>query len=247
MGRDLIFSFLTLFVALDSACSDSAPTADADMADASLEATDAGDSAARDATVSDASTSDASTDASLPDAATDASAPDASTSMTETCATGAVTCTKPSFCPPRYSAGDTSSPHEHPQGTYTIVLKFMEGSHVRLRNGTLAIDEATMLAEDPGLLCCVSLDVCQAKLALGEVVSLLKAADLEVGPTFSRDPALLDMERASTRATSGEYLSDLNLYYRLPVPKVDAGRVLERLRASAVIDVAYLQPAPSLP
>jgi hypothetical protein len=137
------------------------------------------------------------------------------------------------------------APSEDPT---TLVLKFVEGSHVRMTNGTLAIDLDTMLAEDPGLLRCANLTVDAAVCKLSALDAVF-AADPSVSVTrlFTQPEADLDAERAAGRQTSGEYLSDLNLFYFVQAPEAKTPALYDRMATNPVVDTVYYQPKPVPP
>ncbi len=135
-----------------------------------------------------------------------------------------------------------------------IILKFAEGSHVRLRAGMLMLaqDESdpAQAAREIALLDRAKLSVSQAQQQLGTVSELLqKSAARRIRPLFRRAEALLDAERQAGEAQSGEELADLNLYFAVDMKGIDASPIaisalLGRLNALSIVEVAYSAPVP---
>jgi hypothetical protein len=104
-----------------------------------------------------------------------------------------------------------------------IVLKFAEGSGVRLRNGQL-----------------VSLNGASLQ-GLRQV--FLNHGQPAVRRMFSRPEPALDQERAAGQQISGNELADLNLYYLLvPVTGGDPRLLVDDLNALPVVELSYFEP-----
>ncbi|MFN8549617.1 MAG: carboxypeptidase regulatory-like domain-containing protein [Candidatus Eisenbacteria bacterium] len=107
-----------------------------------------------------------------------------------------------------------------------IVLKFEEGSRVRLRGSRL-------VSLDPS----VDLTAIEAFFA--------RHPGLSVSRRFARDEATLDRERTSGIAASAWQLADLNLYYEVHLanPSVAEGnQLLGELRSIEVVEQAFPDP-----
>jgi hypothetical protein len=109
-----------------------------------------------------------------------------------------------------------------------IVVKFVEGSDVRLRGGELKSLSSRSLA--------------RVERALADWPGAI------VSRAFSRPEEDLDADRAELNALGHDDLPDLNLFYhvRLP-PGVDVDQAIEELMALEVVEVAYRAPEPRLP
>ncbi|HEX2678884.1 MAG TPA: hypothetical protein VHM19_19670, partial [Polyangiales bacterium] len=155
-------------------------------------------------------------------------------------------CPQRGFPPP--VAHVTPGPHEYPD---QLILKLIEGSHVRMVDGRLTIDPTQMLDEDPSLLACAGLDVPNAQCALVAIVSVLDANPrVSVERSFTRTPEDLDAERAQVGGLTldkDHYLNDLNLYYVIHVPAEDAPGLYDAIYSNPLVDVLYFPGMPVLP
>jgi len=107
-----------------------------------------------------------------------------------------------------------------------VVLKFQEGTHVRLRAGRLT---------GPGV-------------DLRGVARIIAQNRIVVERLFDRPEGDLDAERVIAEMRSGRTLADLNLYYRLRLPTdVDAVAICDALNASPLVEIAAPLPRPAPP
>lgn len=132
--------------------------------------------------------------------------------------------------------------------TRQIVVKFVEGSGVRLREGNLVVSEEPAAIET------------RERLTRNGVEPQTVAADLEV---FKRaigsvrgfagraapDVDELDLHRLRQAAERGTRLEqpDLNLFYYAHLPEIppeDAQRLLQDLQRLRTVEAAYFQPIP---
>src|SRR5262249_47228729 len=110
----------------------------------------------------------------------------------------------------------------------TFHLKLKEGSRVRLRQGSLV-----SLAND---------DLSALSVVLKSVPSL------RINRLFSRPEAVLAREKATFERASRRKLADKNLYYRVRVPEgTDIARLIDRLNALPIVEIAYPEPLPVPP
>lgn len=110
-----------------------------------------------------------------------------------------------------------------------LIVKFVEGSEVRLRGGALSS--------------AVGANLSAANLLLSG------RSDLTVERLFSRPESALDADRAGAQSLSGRELADLNNYYalRLNAASVrDAEQLLDALNALEVVEIAYAEPRPEV-
>ncbi len=111
-----------------------------------------------------------------------------------------------------------------------IVVKFREGTAIRLRG-------ASLTTLDP------SVDI-------GPLSSWLAAhPGIQVARHFSRPEADLDAAREAGERKSGRQLADLNLYYQLRLSPGDRGAssvasLLAQLRALPIVETAFVEPVP---
>ncbi|MBM3133867.1 MAG: hypothetical protein FJZ89_00955, partial [Chloroflexi bacterium] len=120
--------------------------------------------------------------------------------------------------PAGVAGAGTSSEH--------VVLKFAEGTAVRLREGQLVSlgaadlrDLAAVLAQHPGT---------------------------QVARLFRRSEQELAAQRRQAEFRSGQRLVDLNLYYRLTVsPGDDSAALANDLNALPIVEIAYPEPLPA--
>lgn len=126
-----------------------------------------------------------------------------------------------------------------------IVVKFQEGSGVRLRRGGLAVDRQ---AAEPARARRAGLsDVGLARdLAALEVLVSTHPKVVELRRLFSLPEEELARLKATGEGNSGRELADLDLYYQLTLSKgTHAGAVAElvaRLNALPSVEVAYAEP-----
>ncbi|MGH9754131.1 MAG: S8 family serine peptidase [Blastocatellia bacterium] len=129
-----------------------------------------------------------------------------------------------------------------------IVLKFAEGTHVRLRSGLLTTDLANLTAAERKLLARTQLDDGTIIKELDFVNSLLQSMPkARVERMFHRTEEELAKEKETGEQNIGEELADPDLYYyvRLDEPKTEASeQLIDRLNALQVVEVAYAQPIP---
>jgi hypothetical protein len=133
-----------------------------------------------------------------------------------------------------------------------LVVKFHEGSRVRLRGNALAALDSERQPAERALLAARGLRAGQVSADVATVQALLERAP-RIGALsrhFEEDEPTLEARKASGEARSGQQLADLNLYYEVPLlPGTTAGRVAEQvaaLNALESVEVAYAEP-PSEP
>jgi len=132
-----------------------------------------------------------------------------------------------------------------------LVVKFHEGTRVRLRDGVLIAleredrDRSDLAAR--GLTeARVDEDVAEAQRLI-----LIEPRVRGIGRVFQQGEDLLAEHRRRGEERSGRELADLNLYYRLSLlPRTTADQVKEllaALNALLSVEIAYAQPPPKPP
>jgi len=121
-----------------------------------------------------------------------------------------------------------------------LVVKFAEGSEVRVRNGEFVqkrINSKSAVHMD---------DVIDMNATLKNRPSLLRKGAFTVEPRFSRPEEVLDAERALALANSDEELADQNLFQVLvfdkSVPDSEVLAIANRLLKLGVIESLFFNP-----
>lgn len=133
----------------------------------------------------------------------------------------------------------------------SVVVKFHEGTRIRLREGQFSILERS--EKDESQLAVRKLDDKQVEIDLASFNEILSASPLVVGisRTFSVTETVLAIRRAAGETTSGAELADLDLYYRIELPEAttagSAAALIDPINDLASIEVAYAASVPSLP
>lgn len=133
---------------------------------------------------------------------------------------------------------------EDPADAKVLVLKFAEGTHVRVRGGALTalVEQITPAEEQLLKRALIAKDQIQSQLAA--VNKLLQQSHTPFERLFRRDEAKLDRERSEGELNTGQELADLNLYYYL-FPSGDAAtseQLLTALLGFSIVETAYAQP-----
>ncbi len=130
----------------------------------------------------------------------------------------------------------------------SIVVKFQEGSRVRLRGqGLVALERNKREAER---LSGLKLTAEQVQADLHAVEALVASHRVARGRALERlfnvSETDLEARRASGEARSGQELADLDLYYQLRVPagttQAEVKSLLVSLNALASVEIAYAKP-----
>jgi hypothetical protein len=141
---------------------------------------------------------------------------------------------------------------ELPTDTYVerLVVKFHEGSRVRLRGNALVALAAERSPAERALLSARGLRDERVAADAAIVQSLLERAPRlgTLARLFEEDEATLEARKLSGEEQSGQQLADLNLYFEVPLlPGTTAGRMAElvaALNALEGVEVAYAEPPP---
>jgi outer membrane protein assembly factor BamB len=132
-----------------------------------------------------------------------------------------------------------------------IVVKFHEGTHVRLRDRQLVFDAGWLTDDDRHRLerRHLSFDVVAADVDRANKLLLGRAAGL-LAPLFARSEDELESERGAYERVAGEELADLNLYFMLVLDRPDrelAEQTIDALNALDAVEISYPEPLPASP
>ena len=133
----------------------------------------------------------------------------------------------------------------------SVVIKFHEGTHVRLRGRSLVTLPRD--ARENQRLAKLGLSAIQVENDVRAMQALLASSAQFRGleRQFSISEDVLAAQRAAGEARSGQELADLDLYYRVRVPAGakhgDVDGLIEALNAIASVEIAYAPPPPQLP
>src|SRR5262249_54218859 len=145
-------------------------------------------------------------------------------------------------------AGPVSMMRMPAEAAGSLVLKFREGTRVRIRQGRLTPEVDRLSAADAGLLRRAALRKEQVAGEVEAVRQALKAEpNLRVTRLFRRPEVELDREKIAGERARGEELADLNLYYEVTLPAANplrTAQLLRRLLRSGIVETAYPQPRP---
>jgi len=130
--------------------------------------------------------------------------------------------------------------------TDVIVVKFREGTGLRLRGSQWAIPLGARSPDQQRLLQRANLDEAQLVRDLEVSNSLLQDnVNVAAARLFTRPEEELDFEKQLGEQNSNEELADLNLYYHLFVDDArveDTEALIDQLNALSIVEVAYPQP-----
>jgi hypothetical protein len=126
-----------------------------------------------------------------------------------------------------------------------VVLKFHEGTHVRLRDGALlALEQGP---EERAQLNELGLDSFVVEAELETLHRLIESEPLarNLARSFTADEDLLSQRKRSGEARTGRQLEDLNLYFEIELPPGteygDTEALVETLNGFMSIEVAYAE------
>ena len=131
-----------------------------------------------------------------------------------------------------------------------LVVKFHEGSRVRLRGDALRALASERGAAERDALAGLRLDDARVEADVAEVAALLERAPRigALSRLFEAEEASLDANKVAGEASSGQQLADLNLYFEVPLlPGTTSEGVAElvaALNGVASVETAYAQPPP---
>jgi serine protease len=138
------------------------------------------------------------------------------------------TADSPSLQNPSVPNAPTQTDLEMDSFTGTIILKFVEGTDIRLRDGKLVSISSGAVAE---------LDQILDRFPLAKIERLFTQPEEEIAK-----------EQTEMEAETGENLPDLNLYFRLTVQDKTEGKALiDALNNLPIVEQAYSEGVPAPP
>jgi hypothetical protein len=123
-----------------------------------------------------------------------------------------------------------------------IIVKFKEGTHVRLRAGGLRFDPGALVGNEQSLLARNGLAAAKVASDVNAASALLGQAGLE--RHFDRPEADLEREKALGESNVQQELADLNLYFTAHVDPKAQTSLIDQLNALDSVELAY---APAIP
>ncbi len=144
---------------------------------------------------------------------------------------------------PRITAPPESFTPAPTDDNLNLIVKFKEGSQVRLRQGKFVqvvprpaaqnrTESVEVLSESP--------ETARLSQAVDPFL-----ADQRLQRLFQRSEEVLDAEKATLEPLASEELADLNLYFRIErLSAAEAHSLLTRFRSSNMVEAAYLEPRP---
>jgi serine protease len=167
------------------------------------------------------------------------------------CAAPQVAEAAPKSLAPR-AVAEKHTGRELPADTFVerLVVKFHEGSRVRLRGERLALLSVERSAFERSVLASRGLSEARLQASVASAQALLDRAPRigALSRLFQEDEATLEARKASGEELSGQQLADLNLYFEVPLlPGTTAERVADlvaALNALEGVEVAYAEPPP---
>lgn len=133
----------------------------------------------------------------------------------------------------------------------SVILKFQEGTHVRLRGGHLVTLPRD--AREDARLALLGLTGAEVDHDAQAVEALIASSRLVrgFGRLFTIDEDALATRRANGEARSGVELADLNLYYRAllaaKATRADVDSLVDALNALPSVEIAYAEAPPRFP
>lgn len=124
----------------------------------------------------------------------------------------------------------------------SIIVKFSEGTRIRIREGRLMALADQRSEPEQLQLEKASLDEWRIESALDEVQRLLAAYNgLQWDRLFERPEADLNREKIRGEQMSGRELADLNLYYHITLraSTAEVERLIDQLNALDIVEIAY--------
>ena len=146
-----------------------------------------------------------------------------------------------------YSSPDTVADPKH-FNLQQIVVKFVEGSGLRLRNNELVIDGRALRPGADSRLGRSGLEPAQVEGDLAECLRLVADPDLAVSRAAPQvDERTLDLLWRAAEQRSKWEQPDPNLFYQVHRRKLDpdaAATLLKALKQLRIVEAAYFQPIP---
>ncbi|MFP2910080.1 S8 family peptidase [Pyxidicoccus sp. 3LFB2] len=131
-----------------------------------------------------------------------------------------------------------------------LVVKFHEGTRVRLRDGRMVALSKERGQDERALLARRGLSDARLESDVASVFALTERAPRigGVDRLFKEDESLLSERKRTGEERGGRQLADLNLYFEVPLlpgtRAEDVAALVERLNALDSVEVAYAEPRP---
>lgn len=138
----------------------------------------------------------------------------------------------------------TSSKHFSQSDDLNVIVKFKEGSNIRLREGQLVqLDpRSAIFAEAQGNRE-ILYESADTRLLSRSIERSGSSAGMR--RLFLRDETVLAREKTELESTTGEELRDLNLYYRVEkLTDEQAQALVDQLNSSSLVETAYVEARP---
>lgn len=127
-----------------------------------------------------------------------------------------------------------------------VVLKFQEGTHIRLRGTHLSFEEAALSLDEEQRAKRRNLDRNTVKRQLADLNRMLtQDARLHVERLFTRPENDLDKEKQEGERAIHEELADLNLFYYVRIKDATpdgTAQLIDHLNALNIVEIAYAEP-----
>jgi serine protease len=148
---------------------------------------------------------------------------------------------------PREAALKTTAenPLEIDASDRALVVKFHEGSLVRVREGRFAHDPALDNPYETARRARLGLSLAGIADTVAAANALLEGSTLR--RMFNQDEESLAAERVEAEESTGEEYADLDLYARVETDSGKAAELARQLNALPGIEIAYPAPVPSMP
>ncbi len=133
-----------------------------------------------------------------------------------------------------------------------VVLKFREGTGIRLRGGALTFDAASLNRSQRALLRRAGLSVAQVAADVSAIRRILERYPGTVVERLVVDlpETILGQQKSRGEGLSGNELADLDLYFNLlraGATAASASALINELNAVGSVEIAYAQPIVTVP
>ena len=127
----------------------------------------------------------------------------------------------------------------------TVIVKFQEGTRLRIRGGRFVFDPTTLSADERHRLARVKVDHAAAHREVAVLNKILKQPGYQTERLFPRPEADLEREQQRGEHASNKELANLNLYYDVHTANATVDvteQLIDRLNALQIVEIAYAQP-----
>ncbi len=126
-----------------------------------------------------------------------------------------------------------------------VIVKFQEGSHIRLKGGRLTIDAASLTTDEKGRLARTGLAPTAVQRDLAAANNLLTQKQRSFRRLFTPPEQEMEARKQRGEQTSKKELADLNLYYFVKIAgatPAGTAQLIDQLNALPSVEIAYAQP-----